>query len=55
MKKRTLTDVSKSAKPAAGIAPVAALPSWKRRKAGPLVLSGVAASSLILEERKDGR
>ncbi len=55
MKKKTVTEVSKSAKPAAGIAIVAALPSWKRRKAGPFALSGVTASSLILEERKDGR
>ena len=27
------------------------LPSWKRRKAQPLVLDGVSVSSTILEER----
>lgn len=56
MKKRTFTEVCNNAKPTAHVVPVTAdLPSWKRRKVQPLVLSGVSASSLILEERKDGR
>ncbi|MDO8271940.1 MAG: hypothetical protein Q7U82_08455 [Gammaproteobacteria bacterium] len=56
MKKRTVTEVSRSAKPAAGIAPVAVdLPAWRHRKVQPLELKDVSASGLIMEERKDGR
>jgi len=39
-------------KPIADIVPIVAdLPSWKRRKAQPLVLDGVSISRMILEER----
>ena len=42
-------------KPIADIVPVLAdLPSWKRRKAQPLVLDGVSVSRMILEERQAG-
>ena len=42
-------------KPIADIVPVVAdLPSWKRRKAQPLVLDGVSVSRMILEERASG-
>ena len=44
--------VLRNGKPIADIVPVAAdLPSWKRRKAQPLVLDGVSVSRMILEER----
>lgn len=47
--------VLRNGKPIADIVPVMAeLPSWKRRKAQPLVLDGVAISQMILEERKAG-
>lgn len=47
--------VLRNGKPIADIVPIMAdLPSWKRREAQPLVLSGVAVSSMILDERKDG-
>ena len=47
--------VLRNGKPIADIVPVMAdLPSWKRRKAQPLVLDGVSVSRLILEERKSG-
>jgi prevent-host-death family protein len=47
--------VLRNGKPIADIVPIIAnLPSWKRRKAQPLVLDGVEASRLILEEREAG-
>ncbi len=47
--------VLRNGKPIADIVPVAAdLPSWKRRKAQPLVLDGVSLSRMILEEREAG-
>jgi len=47
--------VLRNGKPIADIVPVMAdLPSWKRRKAQPLVLDGVSVSLLIREERKSG-
>ena len=47
--------VLRNGKPIADIVPVMAeLPSWKRRKAQPLVLDGVAISRMILEEREAG-
>ena len=47
--------VLRNGKPIADIVPVAAdLPSWKRRKAQPLVLDGVAVSRMILDERDSG-
>ena len=43
----------RNGKPMADIVPVAPdLPSWKRRKAQPLVLDGVSVSRMILEERE---
>ena len=47
--------VLRNGKPIADIVPVVAdLPSWKRRKAQPLVLDGVSVSRMILEEREAG-
>lgn len=47
--------VLRNGKPIADIVPIIAdLPSWKRRKAQPLVLNGVDISRLILEERESG-
>jgi antitoxin (DNA-binding transcriptional repressor) of toxin-antitoxin stability system len=47
--------VLRNGKPIADIVPVAAgLPSWKRRKAQPLVLDGVSVSRMILDERDAG-
>jgi prevent-host-death family protein len=47
--------VLRNGKPIADIVPIAAdLPSWKRRKAQPLVLDGVSVSRMILEERSSG-
>lgn len=47
--------VLRNGKPIADIVPVAAdLPSWKRHKAQPLVLDGVAVSRMILEQREAG-
>jgi prevent-host-death family protein len=44
--------VLRNGKPIADIVPIAAdLPSWKRRKAQPLVLDSVSVSRMILEER----
>lgn len=41
--------------PIADIVPIMAnLPSWKRRKAQPLVLDGVSVSRMILDERETG-
>ena len=48
--------VLRNGKPIADIVPVMAdLPSWKRRKAQPLALDGVALSRLVLEERDANR
>lgn len=47
--------VLRNGKPIADIVPVVAdLPSWKRRKAQPLVLDGVSISRMILAERASG-
>ncbi|MDP2787251.1 MAG: type II toxin-antitoxin system Phd/YefM family antitoxin [Pseudomonadota bacterium] len=47
--------VLRNGKPIADIVPIMAdLPSWKRRKAQPLVLDGVSLSRMILEEREAG-
>jgi antitoxin (DNA-binding transcriptional repressor) of toxin-antitoxin stability system len=47
--------VLRNGKPIADIVPVMAdLPSWKRRKAQPLVLEGALVSRMILEERETG-
>lgn len=47
--------VLRNGKPIADIVPVIAeLPSWKRRKAQPLVLDGVSISRMVLEEREAG-
>ncbi|NOT18624.1 MAG: type II toxin-antitoxin system prevent-host-death family antitoxin [Sulfuriferula sp.] len=44
--------ILRNGKPIADIVPIAAdLPSWKKRKAQPLVVDGVAISQLILDER----
>ena len=45
--------VLRNGKPIADIVPIVAeLPSWKRRKAQPLVLDGVSISRMIFEERE---
>jgi prevent-host-death family protein len=45
--------VIRNGKPIADIIPVLVnVPSWKRRKAQPLVLDGVAVSQMILQERE---
>ena len=47
--------VLRNGKAIADIVPVMAdLPSWKRRKAQPLVLDGVSVSHMILQERESG-
>ena len=47
--------VLRNGKPIADIVPIVAdLPSWKRRKAQPLVLDGVSISRMILDEREAG-
>ena len=47
--------VLRNGKPIADIVPIVAdLPSWKRRKAQPLVIDGVSLSRMILEEREAG-
>jgi antitoxin (DNA-binding transcriptional repressor) of toxin-antitoxin stability system len=47
--------VLRNGKPIADIVPVMPdLPSWKRRKAQPLVIGGESVSRLILEERGSG-
>ncbi len=44
--------ILRNGKPIADIVPIApALPSWKRRTASPLVVSGAGLSQLILEDR----
>lgn len=43
----------RNGKPIADIVPIPAdLPSWKRRKAQPLVVAGVSVSRMIVEERE---
>ena len=45
--------VLRNGKPIADIIPITAdLPSWRRRKAQPLVLDGVSISRMIIEERE---
>jgi prevent-host-death family protein len=45
--------VLRNGKPIADIVPIPAdLPSWKRRKAQPLVVPGISVSRMILEERE---
>ncbi len=45
--------VLRNGKPIADIVPILTdLPSWKRRRAQPLVLDGVSVSRMILEERE---
>lgn len=47
--------VLRNGKPIADIIPVVAdLPSWKRRKAQPLVLDSISVSRMISEERETG-
>ncbi|CCE22522.1 MULTISPECIES: type II toxin-antitoxin system Phd/YefM family antitoxin [Methylotuvimicrobium] len=47
--------VLRNGKPIADIIPITAdLPSWRRRKAQPLVLDGVSISRMIIEEREAG-
>jgi prevent-host-death family protein len=47
--------VLRNGRPIADIVPIQQeLPSWKRRKAQPLVLSGVSLSKILLEERETG-
>lgn len=47
--------VLRNGKPIADIVPIMVdLPSWKRRKAQPLVLDGVSMSRMILGEREAG-
>ena len=47
--------VLRNGKPIADIIPILTdLPSWKQRKAQPLVLDGVSLSRMILEEREAG-
>ncbi len=48
--------VLRNGRPIADIVPVIAdLPSWKRRKAQPMVLDGVSLSRMILAEREAGK
>ena len=45
--------VLRNGKPIADIVPIAPeLPSWKRRKAQPLVIDGASLSKLILQDRE---
>jgi prevent-host-death family protein len=47
--------VLRNGKPIADIVPIIAdLPSWKRRKAQPMILEGVSISRMILEDRETG-
>ena len=47
--------VIRNGKAIADIVPVLAdVPSWKRRKAQPLVIDGVSVSQMILEQRETG-
>lgn len=50
-----LVRVLRNGKPIADIVPIVAnLPSWKRRKAQPLLLEGVSISRMIIQERESG-
>lgn len=45
--------VSRNGKPIADIVPIVAeLPSWKRRRAQPIILDGVLVSRMMIEERE---
>lgn len=47
--------VLRNGKPIADIVPIVAdLPSWKRRKAQPIVLDSVSVSRMIIGERETG-
>lgn len=47
--------VLRNGKPIADIVPILPdLPSWKRRRAQPLVLDGASVSQMILNERDSG-
>jgi len=47
--------VLRNGKPIADIVPIVAdLPSWKRRKAQPIVLDSASISRMIIEEREAG-
>lgn len=47
--------VIRNGKAIADIVPVIAdVPSWKRRKAQPLLIDGVSVSDMILQERETG-
>jgi len=47
--------VLRNGKPIADIVPIAGdLPSWKRRRAQPLLIRGVSISDLILQDRAGG-
>ncbi len=47
--------VLRNGKPIADIVPILAdLPSWKRRRAQPLVLDAISVSRMVLEERESG-
>jgi antitoxin (DNA-binding transcriptional repressor) of toxin-antitoxin stability system len=47
--------VLRNGKPIADIVPIVAdLPSWKRRKAQPIVLDSVSVSRMIIGEREAG-
>ena len=47
--------VLRNGKPIADIVPILAdLPSWKRRRAQPLVLDASSVSRMVLEERESG-
>ncbi|NOT11707.1 MAG: prevent-host-death protein [Methylococcaceae bacterium] len=46
--------VLRNGKPIADIVPIVNdLPSWKRRKAQPIILDGVSVTKMILEEREE--
>jgi antitoxin (DNA-binding transcriptional repressor) of toxin-antitoxin stability system len=46
--------VLRNGKPIADIVPIMNdLPSWKRRKAQPIILDGVSVTKMILEEREE--
>jgi prevent-host-death family protein len=46
--------VLRNGKPIADIVPIVTdLPSWKRRKAQPIILDGVSVTKMILEEREE--
>ena len=46
--------VLRNGKPIADIVPIVNdLPSWKRRRAQPIILDGVSVTKMILEEREE--